>query len=72
MKTPHRKLLSEIEDFLSRVKMGESYFGKAACGNSELITRLRNGGRVWPETEQRVRDFMSSRLSGCASHTEAC
>lgn len=71
MKQAQRKLLSEIEDFLSRVEMGESYFGKASCGNSELIRRLRDGGRVWPETEQRVRDFMSSRLSDCTPRAEA-
>lgn len=71
MKQAQRKLLSDIEDFLSSAEMGESYFGKVSCGNSELVRRLRGGGRVWPETEQRVRDFMSSRLSDCATHAEA-
>ncbi|WP_412057087.1 hypothetical protein [Bartonella sp. DGB2] len=27
-------------------------------GNSEVVARLRKGGRVWPETEMRIRAFM--------------
>lgn len=53
-------LLADIDAFLRSSGMGESYFGKAAVGNSELVKRLRAGGRVWPETEDRLRDFMSS------------
>lgn len=55
------KLLSEIEAFLAASGMGESYFGKAAAGNSELVARLRDGRRVWPETEARVRKFIKAR-----------
>lgn len=55
----HSTLLEEIEDFLSRTGMGESYFGKVAVRNSELVSRLRNGGRVWPETADAVRQFMA-------------
>lgn len=51
----------EIEAFLSETGMGPSYFGKAAVGNSELVERLKNGGRIWPETEERIRSFMRSR-----------
>lgn len=54
-------LLTEIQDFLASTGMGASYFGKAACGNSELVSRLRAGRRVWPETEDRVRAFMRER-----------
>lgn len=56
-KTP-RTLLQEIEAFLSETGMGESYFGKKAAGNSELVARLRDGRRVWPETEAKVRSFI--------------
>lgn len=51
-------LLGEIEAFISRTGMGESYFGRLAAGNTELVARLRRSGRVWPETEDRVRAFM--------------
>ena len=65
----HHELLAEIEAFLSATQMGASYFGKKATGNSEMVPRLRNGGRVWPETERQVRDFMAqvSRSTPLAS-----
>lgn len=57
----HQQILPEIESFLSETGMGESYFGKKAVGNSELVDRLRNGRRIWPDTEERVRDFIESQ-----------
>lgn len=54
-------LLSDIEEFLGKTGMGPSYFGKLAVGNSEIVARLRSGGRVWPETEVAIRDFMDRR-----------
>ena len=39
--------------------MGETYFGKKSAGNSELVARLRDGRRVWPETEIKVRSFIA-------------
>jgi len=59
----HQDLLDEIDSFLARTGMGPSYFGKIACGNSELVQRLRRGRRIWPETEEQVRSFMSGSLS---------
>lgn len=56
-KTPPT-LLQEIEAFLADQAMGASYFGKIAVGNSELVPRLRRGGRIWPETEAKARSFM--------------
>ena len=58
MVTKSDPLLSEIEAFLSDTGMGVSYFGKQADGNSEIVQRLRNGRRVWPETETRLRAFI--------------
>lgn len=60
-------ILSEIETFLRETGMGVSYFGKSAVGNSELVSRLRSGGRIWPETEQRVREFIAARREGRAA-----
>jgi hypothetical protein len=56
-------LLTQIEAFLSESEMGASYFGKASCGNSEVVERLRSGRRVWPETEIKIRAFILSRRS---------
>lgn len=53
-------LLDDIEAFLSETGMGPSYFGKQAVRNSEIVSRLRNGGRIWPETEAQLRAFMLS------------
>lgn len=53
-------ILDEIDAYLRETGMGASYFGKVATGNSELVARLRAGGRVWPETEAKVRDFIKA------------
>ncbi len=60
---PHTDLLLEIDAFLAESGMGPSYFGKVATGNSEIVARLRQRRRIWPDTEQRVRDFIRTRQS---------
>lgn len=65
MQTIHQPdLLATIEAFLAGTGMGASYFGKAAIGNSEVVKRLRDGGRVWPETEASLRKFMLEHRAG--------
>lgn len=54
-------LLSEIDQFLAEFGIGEHRFGILAANNGRLVERLRSGGRVWPETEERIRKFMSER-----------
>tara|TARA_Y100000310_G_C20638556_1_gene792569 strand:+ start:749 stop:1036 length:288 start_codon:yes stop_codon:yes gene_type:complete len=61
MASRNSPLLDEIEAFIAEAQMGESYFGKKSAGNSELVARLRGGGRVWPETEAKVRSFILMR-----------
>lgn len=51
-------LLEKIDEFLSETGLSESYVGKMGAGNSEVVGRLRSGGRVWPETEAKLRSFM--------------
>lgn len=64
MQTERHPLLIEIEAFLAETGLSESYFGKAACKNSELIPRLRANKRgVWPDTEAKIRAFMAERRS---------
>lgn len=55
------ELLPSIDKFLAVEKIGEHRFGILAAGNGRLVERLRAGGRVWPETEDRVRSFMAVR-----------
>ena len=61
------QLLAEIEGFLSRTGMGETYFGKKAANNPYLVQRLRDRGRVWPETAEKVRRFIARHASGEAA-----
>ena len=56
----HPELLSSIDAFLASTQMGETYFGKQAVGNSEIVARLRKGGFVSPVTEKRVLEFIST------------
>lgn len=51
-------LLSEIEQFLREVPMSEFRFGLRAAKNGRLVERLRDGRRVWPETDSQVRAFI--------------
>lgn len=53
-------LLSKVDSFLRDTGMGVSYFGKRAVGNSELVSRLRNGRPVLQHTAARVVDFIRS------------
>jgi hypothetical protein len=54
-------LISDIRKFLSETGMGPSYFGKAACGNSEVVGRLESGRTITLETAERIRAFMAER-----------
>lgn len=53
-------LLADIRRFLAETEMGKSYFGKIACGNSELVDRLENGRTITIATADKVRDFMAT------------
>jgi len=55
------ELLHDIDAFLAAAGIGEHRFGILAANNGRLVERLREGRRIWPDTEQRVRDFMASR-----------
>ncbi len=54
-------LLTDIRVFLTETGMGPSYFGKAACGNSELVERLEGGRTITLATADKVRAFMTDR-----------
>jgi hypothetical protein len=56
-------ILAEIEKFCATHQLAESTFGRLAVGDWKFIKELRGEGRdrprrLWPDTEQRVRDFM--------------
>lgn len=55
------QLIKEIDEFLTEFGIGEHRFGILAAANGRLVERLRSGGRVWPETEERIHQFMVER-----------
>jgi hypothetical protein len=57
------ELVGEIDTFIEKTGMAPSYLGKKAVGNSEIVTRLRAGGRCFPETESALRQFMADHLA---------
>lgn len=68
-KTPS-DLLSEITAFIAETGMGVKYFGKKAVGNSEIVSRLEKGGRVWPETAAQLRKFMRAESKARAASNQ--
>lgn len=59
-------LLTEIERYMRLNKIGPHRFGILAVKNGRLVERLRAGRRIWPDTEQQIRDFMRSNSRSAA------
>lgn len=59
-------LILDIESFLKAHELSPTAFGDAALGDRHFVRQLRAGRRVWPETEQKVRDFMAERATEAA------
>lgn len=53
-----QNLITDIKEFLTETGMSAYRLGFLAARNGRLVERLESGGRVWPETEKLVRDFM--------------
>lgn len=53
-------ILEEIDAFMAETGIGGFRFGILAIKNGRLVDRLRSGGRIWPETEERIRVFMKA------------
>lgn len=51
-------LLPDIEKFLETHQMAPTRFGEHALKDRRFVKQLRKGRRVWPETADRVRNFM--------------
>jgi hypothetical protein len=52
-------LLRDITEFCRHARMAESTFGRLAVNDGKLVSRLRLGGRLTTETEDRVRAFIA-------------
>lgn len=54
-----KDLLSDIDAFVGRHQISPVSFGRQAMRDPHFVRDLRLGRRVWPETEAKVRKFMS-------------
>jgi len=54
------KLIEQIDRFLKENQMKPSTFGHKAVNDGKFVARIRKGGRVWPETEKKVLDFIAT------------
>jgi hypothetical protein len=52
-------IVSEIDEFLASTGMKPTAFGDRVMRDRHLVRQLRNGRRIWPETEQKIRIFMA-------------
>lgn len=53
-------LLEQIELFRAAHGISETRFGELALNDKPFVGQLKNGRRVWPETEAKVVRFMAS------------
>ena len=53
-------IATDIEAFLAAHEMAATRFGELAMNDRHLVRQLREGHRLWPETEAKVRRFMAT------------
>lgn len=58
--TPHADLVEACLAYCKREGIQPTTFGQRVVKDRNFIGRLQNGGRCWPETEAKVRDFMAT------------
>jgi hypothetical protein len=60
------ELLKAIETFCADTGMAETTFGRKAVNDGKFVGRIREGGRVWPETIERVEAFIAEQKAVAA------
>ena len=53
------QLLKDIEAYCTAMGIAETTFGKKAVKDGRFCQRIRDGGRTWPETIERIRKYMA-------------
>lgn len=53
-------LIEAIDAFVERHGMSPVTFGRKAMSDPHFVRDVRNGRRLWPDTEAKVRRFMES------------
>jgi hypothetical protein len=67
-------ILKDVDGFLEKTGMAESTLGRKALNDGKAIARLRAGKRMWPETIDKLREFMTAEAiapSAAPQHVEA-
>jgi hypothetical protein len=54
----NQDILKDVDGFLGKTGMAESTLGRKALNDGKAIARLRAGKRMWPETIDKLREFM--------------
>lgn len=54
-----QNLISEIEAFKTETGLSDHRIGMLLASNGKLIERLRSGRRIWPDTEERIRENLT-------------
>lgn len=52
-------ILEDIEAFMEANGLSATAFGDLYSNDRHLVRQLRNGRRLWPETEAKIRKFMA-------------
>lgn len=60
METTPPPLIDEIDAFVDRHAMSPITFGRHAMKDPHFVRDLKNGRRLFRETEDRVREFMAT------------
>lgn len=61
-------LLEDIEAFLIEHEgISATALGDRALGDRHFVRQLRQGRRVWPETEEKIRSFMAEYVGAACS-----
>jgi hypothetical protein len=59
--TDDNPILADVEAFIASTPgMSMTRLGTEALGDPRFVPQLRDGRRIWPETERKVRAFMDS------------
>lgn len=63
-------LIEMIDQYCEKTGMKPSMLGFRAVGDGKFVSRIRSGGRCWPETELKVRAYMTANPPPPSKDTE--
>ncbi len=66
MRMDSNALIQAIEAFAAKRGIAPATVTSRAVSNSRLYSRLKRGGRVWPETAAKVQQWIDAKEAGAA------